>query len=61
MIQRSTEKWRELFASCPTAKGEYTADGKKYTVTRHFTGKKEIRDAILEIAQKQASRESNIP
>ena len=47
-------------ASCPTSKKEYEFGGKKYAVTRHFTGDKNINRVIGELAVTRANREMGL-
>ncbi|MDE5547694.1 MAG: hypothetical protein K2J30_01670 [Clostridia bacterium] len=45
------------YASCPSEESTYETDGKKYAVTRYFTGGKKLNQAITELAVSQANRE----
>ena len=48
------------FAYCPTSQNQYEIDGKKFTVTRHFTGDKDINSAVYALAESRADRETGI-
>ena len=48
------------YASCPESQTEYETDGKKYKVTRHFTGDKSINQVIYSIAESRADREMGL-
>ncbi|MCH5148343.1 MAG: hypothetical protein J1G05_03140 [Clostridiales bacterium] len=58
-----TQKIEELieqYSSCPKDKATYDIDGNKYTVTRHFTGDKDINQVISELAESRAGRETGL-
>lgn len=50
----------EQYASCPKEQKIYEIDGKKYTVTRHFTGDKNINQVAMELAISRANREMGL-
>lgn len=57
---QKTEQLLRQYSSCPTEQREYDIDGKKYAVTRHFTGDKDINQSILELAISRANREMGL-
>ncbi|MDE7083591.1 MAG: hypothetical protein K2O89_07845 [Clostridia bacterium] len=50
----------ERYKSCPKCEREYVIDGKKYIVTRHFTGDKNINQVVAELAVRRANREMGL-
>lgn len=56
MEQEGNQKQTES-AAFPVSQKIYEADGKRYIVTRHFIGKRECKDLIFELAERQAGRE----
>ena len=48
------------YASCRTECNVYELDGKKYTVTRHFTGDKNLNQVVAELAVSRANREMGL-
>ena len=48
------------FSSAPTSINEYEIRGKKYIVTSHYVGEKEIRQVIYALATDRAKRELGI-
>ena len=59
MIQKP-EQLMQQYASCPTQQTVYEIGGRKYTVTRHFTGDKKIDEAVAELAVSRANREMGL-
>ena len=51
---------KEKYNTCPTSQCEYEIDGKKYIVTRHLVGNKQLDRIITELAIKQANREMGL-
>ena len=49
-MNKKPEQLMEQYASCPTQQNVHEIDGRKYTVTRHFTGDKNINAAVMELA-----------
>lgn len=50
----------EQYGACPSSRKEYVIDGRKYMVTRHFTGEKDINEWIIELAIDRANREMGL-
>ena len=44
------EQLREAFADAPTSQREYVIRGKKYVVTSHYTGDKDVNEVLQRIA-----------
>lgn len=59
-MNKSTEQLIEQYLSCPSEQNVYEYDGKKYTVTRHFTGNKNINRVIEELAVNRVNREMGL-
>ena len=57
-MNKSPQQLIKLYAACPISQKEYEIDGKKYMVTRRFTGDKDINKLITELAVSRANRES---
>lgn len=51
---------REEFASAPTTQREYMIEGKKYIVTCHFAGDKDLDTVIREIAVNRAYKDMGL-
>lgn len=51
------EQLTEKYASCPVSPAVYEENGAIFTVTRHFTGDKNINKTVAELAVSQANRE----
>ncbi len=58
MTENSPAQAIERYADCPTEQNEYDLNGRKYTVTRHFTGEKNINLLVAELAVARANRET---
>ena len=58
MKQLNIFEYAKQHQDCPIRKSEYDINGKKYTVTRHFVGSKDIDKVIYEIAFNRALNES---
>ena len=54
----SLQQLRSRLDGCPTESVQTQADGKKFTVVRHFAGDKELGKVIAEIARERADRET---
>lgn len=48
------------FSSAPTSTSEYEIRGKKYIVTSHYAGEKDIGQTIFTLATDRAKRELGI-
>ena len=57
---RKTEQLLNQYTSCATDKKNYEIDGKIFTVIRHFTGEKELRKTVAELAIIRANREMGL-
>lgn len=55
-----TELLTERYLSCPSSQREYEVNGKKYTLTRIFTGEKDLNKLIFELAVSRADRETGL-
>ena len=59
-MNRKPEQLIKQYASCPQQQTVYEIDGRKYTVTRHFTGDKKINEAAMQLAVNRANREMGL-
>ncbi|MDE6058662.1 MAG: hypothetical protein K2G44_01320 [Clostridia bacterium] len=59
-MNQKPEQLMQQYASCPTQQTVYEIDGRKYTVTRRFTGDKNINAAVWELAVSRANREMGL-
>ncbi|MDE6411946.1 MAG: hypothetical protein K2L02_05385 [Clostridia bacterium] len=57
---KTLQQLREEFSNAPSSQSEYMIEGKKYIVTRHFAGDKDIDQVIREIAVNRARRDFNL-
>jgi len=57
---KTLNQLREEFASAPTTQREYMIEGKKYIVTRHFAGDKDLDTVIREIAVNRAYKDMGL-
>lgn len=57
---RQQRQLRDQYSACPKSQSEHVIDGKKYIVTRHFTGEKDINKVISELAISRANREMGL-
>lgn len=60
-INKKTADLTERYSSCPSSQTEYEMDGKRYTVTRYFTGDKNLNKIVSELAISRADREAGLP
>ncbi len=51
------EQLREEFAGAPTSQKEYMIEGKRYIVTSHFCGDKDVDEVLRKAAINRAYRE----
>ena len=58
--EQRAEQYVQKYAACPKEQTEYEFDGKKYAVTRHFTGEKKIGEAVVGLAIRRADREEGL-
>ena len=47
----------EMYKDCPTRTTEYEIDGRKYRVTAHYVGNKDINEVMYKYAVKRAFKE----
>ncbi|MDE7296780.1 MAG: hypothetical protein K2N84_05885 [Clostridia bacterium] len=59
-MKQTPQQLIKRYASCPSQENAYDLDGKKYTVTRCFTGDKNINQVIAELAVSQANRDMRL-
>lgn len=59
-MNEKAQRLRERYASCPASAREYTVGGKKFCVTRHFIGGRELKKEIYGLARARADRESGL-
>lgn len=57
---KTLEQLREEFAGAPTSQKEYMIEGKKYIVTSHFCGNKNVDEVLRRIAVNRAYREAGL-
>ncbi len=60
MTEKEPKQLIEQYALCRSKKNDYVIDGKKITVTRRFTGEKNINHVICELAVSRACREMGL-
>ena len=51
---------REEFAGAPTSQREYMIEGKRYIVTSHFCGDKDVDEVLRKIAVNRAYRDAGL-
>ncbi len=59
-MNKTLQQLIEQYASYPISQKVYETDGKKYNVTRHFTGDKNINKAVIDLAVSRANREMGL-
>ena len=59
-MENRIERLQKQYKSRQTSKSEYLIGAKKYAVTRHFTGDKDINKLVIELATAQANREMGL-
>ncbi|MDE6677290.1 MAG: hypothetical protein K2K12_06245 [Clostridia bacterium] len=59
-MNQKPEQLMQQYASCPAQQTVYEIDGRKYTVTRRFTGDKKITTVVMELAVSRANREMGL-
>ena len=57
MKNKTMQEMNEQFRDCPVQVNEYEVDGRKYRVTSHFTGNKDINDVMYNYAVNKAMGE----
>lgn len=50
----------ERYESCPSEQNVYEVNGRKYTVTRYFTGDKDLNKVVAELALIRANMEMGL-
>lgn len=56
-MNKTLEQLREEFSNAPTSQREYMIEGKKYIVTSHYCGNKDVDDIIRRVAVNRAYRD----
>lgn len=59
-MNKTLQQLIEQYAFSPSTQRKYEKDGNKYTVTRHFTGDKNINQVVYEIAVSRANKEMGL-
>ena len=54
------EQLREEFTGAPTSQKEYMIEGKRYIVTSHFVGDKDVDEVLRKIAVNRAYRDAGL-
>ncbi len=57
---KTLEQLREEFMGAPTSQKEYMIEGKKYIVTSHFCGDKDLDEVLQRIAVNRAYRDAGL-
>ena len=57
MKNKTMHDMNEQFRDCPVQVNEYEVDGRKYRVTSHFTGNRNINDVMYNYAVNKAMGE----
>lgn len=56
-MKKQLQNLKQGFSNFPTSKQEYVVKDKKYIVTSHFVGSKNLNEILINLAQKQAYKE----
>lgn len=56
-MNKTLQQLREEFSNAPTSQREYMIEGKKYIVTSHYCGNKDVDDIIRRVAVNRAYRD----
>lgn len=56
-MNKTLEQLREEFSNATTSQREYMIEGKKYIVTSHYCGNKDVDDIIRRVAVNRAYRD----
>lgn len=59
-MNKTLEQLREEFSNAPTTQREYMIEGKKYIVTSHFCGDKDVDEVLRRIAVNRAYRDAGL-
>ncbi len=57
LTNKTLEQLREEFTGAPTSQKEYMIEGKRYIVTSHFCGDKDVNEVLQRIAVNRAYRD----
>ena len=57
---KGTDNSKKQIDTCPTSQRKCVIDGKRFVVTRHFTGNKPLGAIMTEIAVSRANREMGL-
>lgn len=56
-MNKTLQQLCEEFSNAPTSQREYMIEGKKYIVTSHYCGNKDVDDIIRRVAVNRAYRD----
>lgn len=59
-MNKTLEQLRGEFSNAPTSQREYVIEGKKYIVTSHYCGNKDLDDIIRRVAVNRAYRDMGL-
>lgn len=57
MSNKTMQEMNEQYKDCPIQINEYEVDGRRYRVTSHFIGDKDINDVMYRYAEDRAMSE----
>ncbi len=57
---KTLQQLREEFSGAPTSQKEYMIEGKRYIVTSHYTGNKNVDEVIRRIALSRAYKDLKV-
>lgn len=57
---KTLQQLREEFSGAPTSQQEYMIEGKRYIVTSHYTGNKDVDEVIRKIAVNRAYKDLKV-
>lgn len=57
MSNKTMQEMNEQYKDCPIQINEYEVDGRRYRVTSHFIGEKDINDVMYRYAEDRAMNE----
>ena len=57
---KTLQQLREEFSGAPTSQHEYMIEGKRYIVTSHYTGNKDVDEVIRKIAVNRAYKDLKV-
>lgn len=59
-MNKTLQQLREEFSNAPTSQREYMIEGKRYIVTSHYTGNKDVDEVIRKIAVNRAYKDLKV-